>query len=158
MSSFCFVLWICFYGLSRGVFVMLCTNCKTIFYQNNFNKMVNIHIQLLSLIQNVWKPVKKILISMFFFTESGCPFRIRHLDDVIDSDTTDLHRKEKEEVLRYRHLNSEEYETVDKLLRGGLPPEKIPCQKPKVVRVFVCSSGPGKNPRPNYSKTFFFNS
>lgn len=78
------------------------------------------------------------------FLESGCPFRIRHLDDVIEGDTTGLHRKEKEKTLRYEHLNAEQFDVVDKLMRGGIRQESLPCQKPKVVRMFVCSSGPGK--------------
>ncbi|XP_045171838.2 NACHT and WD repeat domain-containing protein 2-like [Mercenaria mercenaria] len=88
--------------------------------------------------------------SLLVDQESGCPFRIRHLDDVIDSDTTDLYRKEKERSLRYNHLNAEQYDVVDKLIRGGIRPEFVPCQKPKVVRMFVCSSGPDFESEINY--------
>lgn len=94
-------------------------------------------------IQFIIFEIKAIL--FYVFLESGCPFRIRHLDDVIESDTTGLHRKEKEKALRYEHLNAEQFDVVDKLMRGGIRQESLPCQKPKVVRMFVCSSGPGKS-------------
>ncbi|KAL4223122.1 NACHT and WD repeat domain-containing protein 2 [Mactra antiquata] len=73
---------------------------------------------------------------------SGCPFRIRHLDDVIESDVTGVRRKENEKTLRYEHFDKEQQNVVDQIIRGGVDLNKLKCQQAKVVRMFVCSSGP----------------
>ncbi|KAK3587068.1 hypothetical protein CHS0354_014938 [Potamilus streckersoni] len=75
---------------------------------------------------------------------SRCPFRFRHLDDVTEDDDSVKRQEELEHHLRFQNLPPEQREIVDKLLRGGLPLEKLPNLRPKVVRMFVCSLGLGR--------------
>ena len=78
-------------------------------------------------------------------SESGCPIRIRHLDDVIENDVTDKLRKELERPLRYSDLEKSQYDLVNRLLNGGVNLDQLPCLRPKTMRMFVCSSGPGRH-------------
>ena len=91
-------------------------------------------------------------------SESGCPIRIRHLDDVIENDVTDKLRKELERPLRYSDLEKSQYDLVNRLLNGGVNLDQLPCLRPKTVRMFVCSSGPGRHILIYFSFpfTFFF--
>ncbi|WAR02876.1 NWD2-like protein [Mya arenaria] len=73
--------------------------------------------------------------------DAECKFHIRHLDDVVDKNGTSIHRADLERALRYKHLDIPEFKVAETLLRGGIDLENLPCQKPKVVRMFVCSSG-----------------
>lgn len=82
-------------------------------------------------------------VSLSSFSESGCPFRIRHLDDVLESDVSHLQRKETERKFQYDHFDADDHKLANQLLRGGVDLDNLPCQDANVVRMFVCSSGPG---------------
>ena len=77
------------------------------------------------------------------FPASGCPIRIRHLDDVIENDVTDKRRQELERPLRYSDLDKPQYDLINKLINGGVNLAQLPSLRPRTVRMFVCSSGPG---------------
>ena len=77
------------------------------------------------------------------FPASGCPIRIRHLDDVIENDVTDKRRQELERPFRYSDLDKPQYDLVNKLINGGVNLDQLPSLRPRTVRMFVCSSGPG---------------
>ncbi|CAG2228574.1 unnamed protein product [Mytilus edulis] len=69
------------------------------------------------------------------------PFRLRHLDDVIDQDETDEVRREMEVPLRYKDLMDTERSHTKQILFGGILAEDIPHIRSKEIKIYICSAG-----------------
>jgi len=61
----------------------------------------------------------------------------------MDKNTMIQRQRQSEHMSRFQNLPDAEQKAVQALLRGGVDPSKLPCRQPKVVRIFVCSSGQG---------------
>ena len=84
---------------------------------------------------------------VFFLSGPINPFRMRHLDDVVDQDETSQVRQEMEIPLRYKDLVDTERTHTKQIILGGVPVEEIPNILSKEIKLYISSAGTGNKKR-----------